>query len=113
MYFDLFGHRDYNMMQPFFMVDPVLKQPLRGSRRPRSYIQCIQDSNRPLSSLLTPVGWTRPNISLARNEMARQISGLAIPVSINPFKDICGYFQCAPFPRLQTGKVVWVLSFDP
>ena len=28
------------------------------------------------------------------------------------FKDICGYFQCAPFPRLQTGKVVWVLSFD-
>ena len=28
-------------------------------------------------------------------------------------KDICGYFQCAPFPRLQTGKVVWVLSFDP
>ena len=23
------------------------------------------------------------------------------------FKDICGYFQCAPFPRLQTGKVVW------
>ena len=29
------------------------------------------------------------------------------------FKDICGYFQCAPFPRLQTGKVVWVLSFDP
>ena len=30
-----------------------------------------------------------------------------------PFKDICGYFQCAPFPRLQTGKVVWVLSFDP
>ena len=38
MYFDLFGHRDYNMMQPFFIVDPVLKQPLRGSRRPRSYI---------------------------------------------------------------------------
>ena len=69
MYFDLFGHRDYNMMQPFFMVDPVLKQPLRGSRRPRSYIQCIQDSHRPLSSLLTPVGWTRPNISLARNEI--------------------------------------------
>ena len=30
-----------------------------------------------------------------------------------PFKDICGYFQCAPFPRLQTGKVVWVLSLDP
>ena len=30
-----------------------------------------------------------------------------------PFKDICGYFQCAPFQRLQTGKVVWVLSFDP
>ena len=29
------------------------------------------------------------------------------------FKDICGYFQCASFPRLQTGKVVWVLSFDP
>ena len=29
------------------------------------------------------------------------------------FKDICGYFQCAPFPCLQTGKVVWVLSFDP
>ena len=86
VYFDLFGHRDYNMMQPFFMVDPVLKQPLRGSRRPRSYIQCIQDGHRPLSSLLTPVGWTRPNISLARNEMARQISGLAIPVSINPFK---------------------------
>ena len=28
-------------------------------------------------------------------------------------KDICGYFQCAPFPRLQTGKVVLVLSFDP
>ena len=28
-------------------------------------------------------------------------------------KDICGYFQCAPFPRLQTRKVVWVLSFDP
>ena len=86
MYFDLFGHRHYNTMQPFFMVDPVLKQSLRGSCSPRSYIQCIQDSNRPLSSLLTPVGWTRPNISLARNEMARQISGLAIPVSINPFK---------------------------
>ena len=73
-------------MQPFFMVDPVLKQRLRGSRRPRSYIQCIQDSNRSLFSLLTPVGWTGPNISLARNEMARQISGLAIPASINPFK---------------------------
>ena len=29
------------------------------------------------------------------------------------FKDICGYFQCAPFPRLQTGTVVRVLSFDP
>ena len=28
------------------------------------------------------------------------------------FKDICGYFPCAPFPRLETGKVVWVLSFD-
>ena len=28
------------------------------------------------------------------------------------FKDICGYFQCAPLPRLETGKVVWVLSFD-
>ena len=27
-------------------------------------------------------------------------------------KDICGYFQCAPFPRLETDKVVWVLSFD-
>ena len=27
-------------------------------------------------------------------------------------KDICGYFQCAPFLRLETGKVVWVLSFD-
>ena len=26
--------------------------------------------------------------------------------------DICGYFQCATFPRLETGKVVWVLSFD-
>ena len=33
--------------------------------------------------------------------------------TLNTFKDICGYFQCAPFPRLQTGKVVWVLSFDP
>ena len=30
----------------------VLKQQLRGSRRPRSYIQCIQDSNRPLSQLV-------------------------------------------------------------
>ena len=28
-------------------------------------------------------------------------------------KDICVYFQCAPFPRLQMGKVDWVLSFDP
>ena len=27
-------------------------------------------------------------------------------------KDICGYFHCAPFPRLETGKVVWVVSFD-
>ena len=27
-------------------------------------------------------------------------------------KDICGYFPCTPFPRLETGKVVWVLSFD-
>ena len=27
-------------------------------------------------------------------------------------KDICGYFQCAPFLRLETGKVVRVLSFD-
>ena len=33
--------------------------------------------------------------------------------SIQSVKDICGYFQCAPFPRLQTGKVAWVLSFDP
>ena len=32
-----------------------------------------------------------------------------IPVLL---KDIYGYFQCAPFPRLETGKVVWVLSFD-
>ena len=22
-------------------------------------------------------------------------------------QDICGYFQCASFPRLETGKVVW------
>ena len=29
-----------------------------------------------------------------------------------PLKDICGYFQYALFPRLETGKVVWVLSFD-
>ena len=28
------------------------------------------------------------------------------------FKDICGYFQCAPFSRLVTGKIVWVQSFD-
>ena len=34
----------YNTMQPIFMVDPVLKQSLRGSRRPQSYKQCIQDS---------------------------------------------------------------------
>ena len=34
-------------------------------------------------------------------------------IKVAAFKDICGYFQCAPFPRLQTGKVVWVLSFDP
>ena len=27
-------------------------------------------------------------------------------------KDICDYFPCAPFPRLETGKVVWILSFD-
>ena len=27
-------------------------------------------------------------------------------------KDVCGYFQCASFPRLEIGKVVWVLSFD-
>ena len=26
----------------------------------------------------------------------------------NILKDICGYFQCAPFPRLETGKVIWV-----
>ena len=32
---------------------------------------------------------------------------------IEAFKDICGYFPCAPFPRLETGKVVWVPSFDP
>ena len=32
---------------------------------------------------------------------------------IDAFKDICGYFQCALFLRLQKGKVVWVLSFDP
>ena len=31
---------------------------------------------------------------------------------IDAFKDICGYFPCAPFPRLETDKVVWVLSFD-
>ena len=24
-------------------------------------------------------------------------------------KDICGYFQCAPLPCLETGKVVWAL----
>ena len=34
-------------------------------------------------------------------------------LGIKNLKDICGYFQCAPFPRLQPGKVVWVLSFDP
>ena len=28
------------------------------------------------------------------------------------FKDICGFFQCTPFPRLETGKFVWILSFD-
>ena len=38
---------------------------------------------------------------------------LEILIIIIVIKDICGYFQCAPFPRLQTGKVVWVLSFDP
>ena len=27
-------------------------------------------------------------------------------------KDICGYFPCAPFLRLETGKVVWVMFFD-
>ena len=32
---------------------------------------------------------------------------------IKSVKDICGYFQCAPFPPLQKGIVVWVLSFDP
>ena len=26
------------------------------------------------------------------------------------FKTICSYFQCAPFLRLETSKVVWVLS---
>ena len=33
-------------------------------------------------------------------------------LKIQRIKDICGYFPCAPFPRLETGKVVWVLSFD-
>ena len=38
-----------------------------------------------------------------------------VPTNVfsSTLKDICGYFQCAPFPRLQTGKDVWVLSFDP
>ena len=31
---------------------------------------------------------------------------------LRSIKDICGYFPCAPFPHLETGKVVWVLSFD-
>ena len=31
---------------------------------------------------------------------------------LSTLKDICGYFPCASFPRLETGKVVWVLSFD-
>ena len=41
------------------------------------------------------------------------IYNLIFTFSKQSLKDICGYFQCAPFPRLQTGKVVWVLSFDP
>ena len=45
--------------------------------------------------------WTRP---IDRN--GNQSTTLLI-------KDICDYFQCAPFPRLQARKVVWVLSFDP
>ena len=41
------------------------------------------------------------------------ISGKPYLFSWERLKDICGYFQCASFPRLQTVKVVWVLSFDP
>ena len=33
-------------------------------------------------------------------------------VKLAYIKDICGYFPCAPFPRLETSKVVWFLSFD-
>ena len=32
--------------------------------------------------------------------------------NMDSVEDICGYFPCAPFPRLERGKVVWVLSFD-
>ena len=35
-----------------------------------------------------------------------------LKIVLHSFKDICGYFQCASFSRLETGKVVWALSFD-
>ena len=44
-----------------------------------------------------------PSIDVRRNVTNKQLSKV---------KDICGYFPCAPFPRLETDKVVWVLSFD-
>ena len=59
------------------------------------------------------------SLSLFRNELnkfnntaARMLDSI-YHIKLKLLKDICGYFQCAPFPRLQTGKVVWVLSFDP
>ena len=53
-------------------------------------------------------------LSMTRvNKVIYQATSLSLWSGLSHFKDICGYFQCAPFPRLQTGKVVWVLSFDP
>ena len=51
-----------------------------------------------------------PFVQQSRTICVISVEGIMWNYSV---KDICGYFQCAPFPRLQTGKVVWVLSFDP
>ena len=58
--------------------------------------------NVPIDSILQVAEWS--NAKTFAQFYSKNVEGI---------KDICGYFQCAPFPRLQTGKVVWVLSFYP
>ena len=58
-------------------------------------------------------GLEKKPLLTARLHKTVYILGRIYEGRVSCLKDICGYFQCAPFPRLQTRKVVWVLSFDP